>query len=310
MHKAVFLDYASLNPADLDFAGLRALPLELVLHENTAAADTIARLQGASIAISNKVLIDAEVIAACPELRFIAVTATGTNNVDKTAAAARHIGVANVTAYGTHAVAQHTFALLLALCNHLREYTRDAVNGRWSQSPSFCLSDYPVRDLAGSVLGIIGYGELGRAVARLAEAFGMQVLVAEGEAGPAAGRTPLAEVLARADVISLHGLLTPRSEKIINAATLAQMKPGALLINTARGGLVDEAALAAALRSGHLGGAGLDVLSVEPPPVHHPLLAADIPNLLITPHCAWVSRAARQRLLDTTVENIRHFIAS
>lgn len=310
MHKAVFLDYASLNPADLDFAGLRALPLELVLHENTTAADTIARLQGASIAISNKVLIDAEVIAACPELRFIAVTATGTNNVDKTAAAARHIGVANVTAYGTHAVAQHTFALLLALCNHLREYTRDAVNGRWSQSPSFCLSDYPVRDLAGSVLGIIGYGELGRAVARLAEAFGMQVLVAEGEAGPAAGRTPLAEVLARADVISLHGLLTPRSEKIINAATLAQMKPGALLINTARGGLVDEAALAAALLSGHLGGAGLDVLSVEPPPVHHPLLAADIPNLLITPHCAWVSRAARQRLLDTTVENIRHFIAS
>ncbi|MDQ8037715.1 MAG: D-2-hydroxyacid dehydrogenase, partial [Pedobacter sp.] len=301
--------YASLNPADLDFSGLRGLPLDLVLHENTAAADTIARLQGASIAISNKVLIDAEVIAACPELRFIAITATGTNNVDKAAAATRHIGVANVTAYGTQAVAQHTFALLLALCNHLREYTRDAVNGRWSQSPSFCLSDYPVRDLAGSVLGIIGYGELGQAVARLAQAFGMQVLVAEGEAGPAQGRTPLPEVLARADVISLHSLLTPRTEKIINASTLAQMKRGALLINTARGGLVDEAALAAALRSGHLGGAGLDVLSVEPPPVTHPLLAADIPNLLITPHCAWVSRAARQRLLDTTVENIRHFIA-
>ncbi|MGC4094334.1 MAG: D-2-hydroxyacid dehydrogenase [Polyangiaceae bacterium] len=309
MPKAVFLDYASLNPADLDFTGLRSLPLDLVLHENTSAVDTIARLQGASIAISNKVIIDADVIAACPELRFIAVTATGTNNVDKAAAAARHISVANVTAYGTQAVAQHTFALLLALCNHLREYTRDAVNGRWSQSPSFCLSDYPVRDLAGSVLGIIGYGELGHAVAKLAEAFGMQVLVAEGEAGPAASRTPLTEVLARADVISLHGLLTARTEKIINADTLAQMKRGALLINTARGGLVDEAALAAALRSGHLGGAGLDVLSVEPPPADHPLLAADIPNLLITPHCAWVSRAARQRLLDTTVENIRHFIA-
>lgn len=309
-HKAVFLDYASLNPADLDLDGLRALPLDLVLHDSSNAADTIARLENASIAISNKVLIDATVIAACPQLRLVAVTATGTNNIDKAAAQARGITVANVTAYGTQAVAQHTFALLLTLSNRLHEYTRDAVNGRWSQSPSFCLSDYPVRDLAGSTLGIIGYGELGRAVARLAEAFGMQVLVAEGEAGPEPGRAPLADVLARSDVISLHGLLTARTEKIINAQTLAQMKRGALLINTARGGLVDEAALAAALRSGQLGGAGLDVLSVEPPPSTHPLLAPDIPNLLVTPHCAWISRAARQRLLDATVDNIRHFIAS
>ncbi len=308
--RAVFLDYASLDPADLDLSGLRALPLELVLHESTSAADTSARLQGATIAISNKVVIDADVMAACPPLKLIAVTATGTNNVDKAAAAARGIRVANVTAYGTQAVAQHTFALLLSLSNRIADYSRDAVNGRWSQSPSFCLSDYPVRDLAGSVLGIIGYGELGRAVAQLAAAFGMQVLVAEGEGGPQPGRTPLREVLARADVISLHGLLTPRTEKIINAGTLAQMKPGALLINTARGGLVDEPALAAALRTGRLGGAGLDVLSVEPPPPDHPLLADDIPNLLITPHCAWVSRAARQRLLDATVENIRHFIAA
>ncbi len=307
--RAVFLDYASLNPADLDLSGLHALPLDLVLHESTHAAETIARLENAAIAISNKVVINAAVMDACPLLRLIAVTATGTNNIDTAAAAARGIRVMNVTSYGTRAVAQHSFALLLALSNRLQEYTRDAINGRWSQSPSFCLSDYPVRDLAGSTLGIIGYGELGRAVATLAEAFGMQVLVAEGEAGPQAGRTALQDVLARSDVISLHGLLSARTEKIINAQTLAQMKPGALLINTARGGLVDEVALAAALRSGQLGGAGLDVLSIEPPPASHPLLSGDIPNLLITPHCAWVSRAARQRLLDTTVENIRHFIA-
>lgn len=307
--RAVFLDYASLNPADLDISALRALPVELVLHEHSTAAETVARLQGAAIAISNKVVLDAAVMAACPELRFIAVTATGTNNIDKAAAAARGIGWANVEGYGTQAVAQHTFALMLALCNRLRDYSRDAVSGRWSQSPSFCLSDYPIRDLHGSTLGIIGFGELGREVARLAQAFGMQVLVAEGEAGPGAGRTPLHDVLRRADIISLHGLLTAKTEKIINAEKLALMPRGALLVNTARGGLIDEAALLAALKSGHLGGAALDVLSVEPPPPDHPLLAPDIPNLLITPHCAWVSRGARQRLLDTTVDNIRRFIA-
>ena len=216
----------------------------------------------------------------------------------------------NVTAYGTDAVAQHTLALMLALCNRLPDYSRAAVDGRWSASPTFCLIDFPVRDLAGSTLGIIGYGELGRAVAQRAAAFGMHVLVAEGQGGPAPGRTPLPELLARADIVSLHGLLTSATEKLINAERLAEMKRGAILINTARGGLVDEAALADALRSGQLAAAGLDVLSVEPPPASHPLLAPDIPNLLITPHCAWASRQARQRLLDATVDNIRRFIAT
>lgn len=307
--RAVFLDFASLKPADLDLSGLQALPLDLQLHEHTDAGGTIERLQNASIAISNKVVIDAAVMAACPALKLIAVTATGINNIDKAEADTRGIAVRNVTGYGTQAVAQHTFALMLSLCNRLADYSRDAINGRWSQSPSFCLSDYPVRDLAGSTLGIIGYGELGRELARLATAFGMQVLVAEGEGGPATGRTPLPEVLRRADIISLHGLLTQRTEKLINAERLAQMKRGAFLINTARGGLVDEAALLSALKSGQLGGAALDVLSVEPPPADHPLLASDIPNLLITPHSAWISRGARQRLLDATVANIRHFIA-
>lgn len=308
--RAVFLDFASLRPADLDPAGLHALPVTLTLHAQTDPADTIARLQDADIAITNKVVIDERVMAACPHLRLIAVIATGINNIDKAAADARGIRIANVTGYGTAAVAQHTFALMLALTNRLRDYSRDAVNGRWSQSPQFCLNDYPIRDLAGSTLGIIGHGELGRAVHRLADAFGMRVLVAEGEGGPAPGRTPVETVLQEADILTLHGLLTEKTRGFINAERLAVMKRGALLVNTARGGLVDEAALIAALRSGQLGGAAVDVLSVEPPPPDHPMLAADIPNLLITPHCAWVSRGARQRLLDATVENIRHFIAA
>ena len=308
--RAVFLDFASLQPDDLDTAALTSLPLDLALHAHTRPDETVARLQHAQIAITNKTVVDAAVMAACPQLRFIAVTATGTNNIDMAAARARGIAVANVEGYGTQAVAQHTFALLLALTNRVLDYSRDARNGRWSASPTFCLMDYPVRDLAGSTLGIIGYGELGRAVARLGEAFGMQVLVAEGEAGPQPGRTPLPELLARADVVSLHTLLGPRTQKLINATTLAQMKRGALLVNTARGGLIDEAALVEALRSGQLGGAALDVLAVEPPPVDHPLLASNLPNLIVTPHCAWVSRGARQRLLEATVANIRRFIAA
>lgn len=307
--RAVFLDFASLRPADLDLAALRALPLALELHEHTAAGDTVARLQGARIAITNKVVIDAAVIAACPELRFIAVTATGTNNIDLDAAAARGIRVANVQGYGTSAVAQHTFALVLALANRLGEATRDAINGRWSASPTFCLMDYPVLDLPGATLGIVGFGELGRAVAGIGEGFGMRILVAEGHEGPQPGRLPLDQVLAEADVVSLHTLLTPATHRLIDARRLALMKPGALLVNTARGGLIDEAALLDALHRGHLGGAGLDVLSVEPPPADHPLLVAGLPNLLVTPHCAWVSRSARQSLLDTTVANIRGFIA-
>lgn len=168
--------------------------------------------------------------------------------------------------------------------------------------------DYPMLDLAGASLGIIGYGELGQAVAALARGIGMEVLVAEGRAGAEPGRLPLPELLRQADAVSLHCLLSPQTERLINADTLALMKPGALLVNTARGGLVDEAALLAALHSGHLGGAALDVLSVEPPPADHPLLVADIPNLIVTPHCAWASPRARQRLLELTADNIRQFL--
>lgn len=308
--RAVFLDAASLQPADLDLRPLFTLPLELTLYDHTAPAETAARLREAHIAITNKTVLDAAVLAACPALRLIAVTATGTNNIDTAAAAARGIGVANVQGYGTQAVAQHTLALLLALSNRLLDYHHAVREGRWCASPTFCLMDYPVRDLAGSTLGIIGYGELGRAVARLAQAFGMRVLVAEGHRGPEAGRVPLAMLLREADAVSLHTRLTPQTEKLIDAARLAQMKPGALLVNTARGGLIDEPALADALRCGQLGGAALDVLAAEPPPPDHVLLAPDLPNLLLTPHCAWISRGARQRLLEATVANIRAFIAA
>lgn len=310
-HKAVFLDFGSLNPHDLDIQPLLALKeqgIELVLHDHTAPSETIARLQDATIAISNKVILDADVLHACPSLRFIAIAATGTNNVDSATADKLGIRIANVKGYGTHAVAQHTFSLILALSNCLFASTRDTLNGLWSQSSQFCLMNYKVRDLQGATLGLIGYGELGQAVAKLAEAFGMRVLIAEGQQGPAADRTPLAQLFAESDVISLHTLLTPATEKMINSQTLAQMKQGALLINTARGGLIDEAALKDALVSNHLGGAALDVLSVEPPPNDHILLDTSIPNLIITPHCAWISPGARQRLLEITVANINHFL--
>lgn len=306
--KAVFLDFATLQPSDLSLSKLESLPVTLARYEQTLPSETAARLAGATIAITNKVVIDEAVMNAVPSLKLIAVTATGTNNIDKVAAAKRGITVANVEGYGTSAVSQHAFALLLALTNKIAAYHGDAVNGRWSQSPQFCLMDYPVMGLEGRTLGLIGFGVLGQAVAKLADAFGMRVLVAEGRAGKQAGRTPLHTVLAESDVISLHNLLTAETEKMVNAEFLSQMKRGAILINTARGGLIDEVALVEALRSGQLGGAGLDVLSVEPPPKDHILLAPDIPNLIITPHCAWVSASARQRLLDLTVDNIQHFL--
>jgi glycerate dehydrogenase len=305
---AVFLDLASVDRGDLDLASLHRVAASWITHPQTPSELTAGRIGGAVVAVTNKVVIDRAVIAACPGLRLICVAATGTNNVDLEAARERGIAVCNVTGYATPSVVQHVFALMLALTTRLAEHAAAAQDGRWAASGLFCLLDFPFRELAGKTLGIVGYGELGRGVARVAEVFGMSVLVAQRPGGsPQQGRLPLDELLARSDVVTLHVPLGDNTHGLIGARELALMKPDALLVNTARGGIVDEAALIAALRAGRLGGAGVDVLAVEPPRGGSPLLHDPPPNLIVTPHVAWASREARQRLMDEVALNIRAF---
>lgn len=307
-HRAVFLDHPSLDLGDLDMTPLRETFSELELCAQTAPEQVIERLQGAQVAISNKVLLDARTLAACHDLRLILVAATGTNNIDLAAARAQGISVSNCQGYGTPSVAQHTLMLLLNLATRLRDY-QDAVGaGRWQQAKQFCLLDYPIIELEGKTLGLLGHGELGSAVARLAEAFGMRVLLGQIPGRPArADRLPLDELLPQVDALTLHCPLNEHTRHMIGARELALLKPSALVVNTARGGLIDEQALADTLRSGHLGGAATDVLSVEPPCAGNPLLANDIPRLIVTPHNAWGSREARQRIVGQLAENARAF---
>lgn len=315
--KAVFPDFATVSRDDIDLAPLRATGIDLALHGVTTSAELPARLAAAQILITNKIRIGAAELAAAPRLKLICLSATGVNNVDLDAARARGIGVCNVTAYCTASVVQHVYALMLALTHHLTGYQRLLQAGAWKDSPQFCLLDFPIRELAGRKLGIVGFGELGRAVARAAPAFGLEVLVSERPGGaPSAGgrpsevpRLPFPEVLAAADVLSLHCPLTDATRGLIDAAALARMKRDALLINTARGALVDSNALAAALRAGRIGGAGIDVLPQEPPVDGDALLDAAIPNLIITPHVAWAARESRQRAVDEIAANIRSFMA-
>lgn len=305
--RGVVLDLDTLHPADLVLDGLQASLPTWQLHDRTLPEQLIERLQGAEVAVTNKVVIDAAAMAALPALRLICVSATGTNNVDLQAARQHGVVVCNVRDYAAASLAQHVMALLLGLATRWHEYAEDVREGEWSRAPMFCLMHRPVMELAGKTLGIIGYGVLGREVARLAEAFGMTVLVSDSlRSGVAAqaDRLPLQALLQQSDVVSLHCPLDGCTQQLVNEAFLATMKPGAFLLNTARGGLVDEAALKQALLGGRLGGAALDVLSVEPPPADHPLLDPAIPNLIITPHNAWISRECRQRLLDGVVANV------
>ncbi|MCP5143163.1 MAG: 2-hydroxyacid dehydrogenase [Gammaproteobacteria bacterium] len=308
--RGVMLDRASLDTGDLDLGPLHAVA-DWTLHEATAPEEVTAAIADAAIVITNKVVLDAEAIRSAPRLRLICVAATGYNNIDLRAAAERGVVVSNVRGYATPAVVQHVFALILALSTRLRDYAGLAVDGRWSRSLHFCRLDFPIREISGKTLGIVGHGELGRGVAEVARAFGMRVLIAArpGAAAVPEDRIALHDLLPQVDVLSIHTPLTDRTRKLIGAHELALMKADALLINTARGAIVDGAALADALRQRLIGGAGIDVVDPEPPPPDHPLLAADIPNLIVTPHVAWASHEARQRLVDEMAANVRDFLA-
>ena len=309
MH-AVFLDHASLDLGDLDLSPLQQCFASLQLHAQSSPDQVSTRLQSASVAISNKAPLTAASFAANPQLKLVLVAATGTNNVDLAAAQAHGVTVCNCRAYGTPSVAQHTLLLLLALATRLTDYQQAVRDGAWQQASQFCLLDFPIMELQGKTLGLLGHGELGSAVGKLAEAFGMRVLLGQLPGRPAqTNRLSLDELLPQVDALSLHCPLTEQTRNLIGARELALMKPQALLINTARGGLVDEQALADALRAGQLGGAALDVLSEEPPRHGNPLLAADIPRLIITPHNAWASREARQRIVSQLAENATAFFA-
>ncbi|MCK5642485.1 MAG: D-2-hydroxyacid dehydrogenase, partial [Gammaproteobacteria bacterium] len=266
---------------------------------------------GAAIVLTNKTMLSADTIKRLDDLRYIGVLATGYNVVDATAAGVRGIPVTNVPTYGTDSVAQMVFAHLLNLSQNVAHHGQTVRDGRWNSCQDFCYWDTPLIELAGLVMGIIGFGRIGRATARLATAFGMKVIAYDTVAPPQIAEgckmVPLDEVLQRADVISLHCPLTPETEKLMNGERLAMMKKTALLINTSRGPLIDEQALADALNSEQIAGAGLDVLSVEPPEEGNPLLAAR--NCHITPHIAWATLAARGRLLNVAVDNIRAYLA-
>ncbi|MDD0975164.1 2-hydroxyacid dehydrogenase [Pseudomonas fontis] len=308
--RAVFLDHSSLDLGDLDLGGLHACFDDLQVHPVSSPEHVAERLQGASVAISNKVHLDAATLAACPDLKLILVAATGTNNVDLQAARAQGIVVSNCQGYGTPSVAQHTLALLLALATRLPDYQQAVADGKWAQAKQFCLLDFPIVELEGKTLGLLGHGELGGAVARLAEAFGMRVLLGQLPGRPAReDRLSLDELLPQVDALTLHCPLNDATRHMIGARELALLKPGAFVINTARGGLIDEQALADTLRAGHLGGAATDVLSVEPPVNGNPLLASDIPRLIVTPHSAWGAREARQRIVSQLSENAQAFFA-
>ena len=307
MHNIVFLDRDSL------LAEVRrpAFVHHWSEYPATGPAQVVERLRDASIAITNKVRLDAADIAALPKLRMVAICATGTDNVDLEACRARSIVVANIRNYSLVSVPEHVFALILALRRQLRAYMADVDAGRWQLSSRFCLLEHPISDLGGSRLGIVGYGALGRKVAALGRAFGMEVAVTTrtplGAADSGLVPMQLDQLLASCDVVSLHLPLTEQTRKLIGAAELATMKRSALLINTARGGLVDEAALAQALRQGVIGGAGFDVLSQEPPVAGNPLLTLQLPNFILTPHVAWASAGAMQNLADRLIDNIEAF---
>lgn len=308
--RLVVLDGHTLNPGDLSWRELEALG-ELTVHARSAPAEVAERIADADIVFTNKTPLSAELIQGAPKLRYIGVLATGFNIVEVDAASARGIPVCNARGYGSESVAQAVFGLILNFSNHTAAHGDTVTAGDWAKSPDFCYWTSPLLELQDRTLGIIGPGAIGRATARIAQGFGMNVIASTRDPSrPApAGVTwrTVEQVFAESDFVSLHCPLTPETEKLVDAGILQSMKSTAFLINTSRGPLIDEPALADALWAGTIAGAGLDVLSVEPPPADHPLF--NVPNCVITPHIAWATQAARSRLVDITVENLRQFLA-
>ena len=308
--KIVMLDAHTANPGDVSWAPFEAIA-PCVMHPRTPVAETVARCAGAPIVITNKAPMTRQIIESLPDLKYIGVIATGFNIVDTVAAKERGVIVTNVPGYGTPSVAQHVFALILELANNVGASAQSVAAGGWQRCPDFCYYDKPILELAGRTLGIIGYGEIGAAVARIGQAFGMKVLASKRNwsGGPPAGieAADADTIFREADVISLHCPLTDATKHLVNERTLGLMKKTALLINTGRGPLIDDHALAAALEAGTIAGAGVDVLSVEPPKDGNPLLGAK--NCLVTPHVAWASREARTRLIAACAANVKSFLA-
>lgn len=307
--RGVFLDLDTMAPDDLSLSKLQDSLPDWQFFPTTPPEETAERIRGAQIVVVQKVVIDEYILNQADSLKMICVAATGTNNVDLQAAASRNIPVCNVQGYADGSVPQHVFAMALALVTRLFDYHMDVQKGKWPKSQNFCFLDYPIRELANMTLGLVGTGHLGSTVARIGEGFGMKVLLSERPGkGAQSGRIPFHDLLKQADIISLHCPLNEHTKDLIGEKELAMMKNDAILINTARGGIVNEQALADALRHGIIGAAGIDVVSTEPPVNGNPLLADDIPNLIVTPHVAWGSREARQCVIDQVALNIHGFL--
>lgn len=308
--KICILDGYSLNPGDLDWSPVERLG-DVTLFDRTPADKIVERAADADIVLTNKVPFSADTLRQLPRLRFICVLATGYNIIDTEAAARQGVVVANIPAYSTMSVAQMAFAHILNITNHVASYAREVADGKWTNCPDFCFWDSALTELAGKTMGIVGLGNTGMATARIAVALGMKVVAMTSKSADTLPEgitpAPLDDVLASADVVSLHCPLTPSTRHLINATSIAKMKPSAILINTGRGSLVDEQAVADALNGGRLAAFGADVLSQEPPRGDNPLLSAR--NCFLTPHIAWATIEARTRLMSTATENVRQFIA-
>lgn len=309
--KAVFLDFGTMGAGDLDPSPLADVVEEFQVFDSTRHDDVASRIDGVEFVFANKVRMTEAIIAGANRLRFIGLTATGVDNVDLEAARTHDVAVCNIRAYCTRSVVEHVFAVLLNLTHSIRQYDRTARSGAWQRAENFCLLQFPIRELSAMSIGVVGHGELGRGVADMARQFGMQVMVARRPGHPAKaddGRVDLGDVLTECDVVSLHCPLTDETRDLIGEAQLKRMKPTAILINTARGALIDTAALAGALANGTIGGAAIDVLPHEPPVDGDPLLDYEGDNLILTPHIAWGTVEARQSAINEVAANVRAFL--